>query len=357
MTAPQNKAAWLIGPKEKPFKVADAPLPSPDAGEVLIKNAAVAINPVDWKIQELGVFIQKYPNILGGDFAGVVEDVGAGVTRFKKGQRVISFSAVFQTGKPELSAFQHYACGLEALTAPIPDALPFVNAVVLPLAISTVAAALYFPDHLALPLPTVSPPPPQSGAKKQTILTWGGASSVGSVAIQLAKASGLHVLTTASARNAAYARSLGADAMFDYAGADVEAAVAAAIQKAADVEGAPFVGALDSISSPDTLRTIARVVAKAGLPPITKVAATQQPPEGLEGSIVVTPVFAMTIGLPKNADIAVAIWGRFVPEALAAGVLQAKPDPLVVGHGLESIQKGLDVQWQGVSAKKVVVTL
>ncbi|KAK8158282.1 oxidoreductase-like protein [Phyllosticta citribraziliensis] len=349
MTNPQNKAAWLTGPKEKPLKVSDAPFPTPDIGEILIKNAAVAINPIDCKIQELGIFLQEYPNILGGDIAGVVEDVGEGVTRFKKGQRVISFSAAFQTGKPEMAAFQYYACGLETLTAPVPDGLPFENAVVLPLATSTAASALYMSDHLALPLPTVSPP--QSGFKKQTILIWGGASSVGSSAIQLAKASGLHVLTTASTRNAAYARNLGADVVLDYAAADVEAAVAAAIKNAADKEGAPFVGAIDAISSPDTLETIARIVAKAGLPPSTKVATTHPPPESLKGSAV------MTWGAFAYADIAEAIWGRFVPEALAAGVLQAKPDPQVVGHGLESIQKGFDVLQQGVSAKKIVVTL
>ncbi|KAK7628012.1 chaperonin 10-like protein, partial [Phyllosticta citricarpa] len=348
MAVPANKACWLTGPRETPFKVADAPMPVPEAGEVLVKNAAVAINPIDWKVQDLGIYLQKYPNIIGCDFAGVVEDVGAGVTRFKKGQRVISFSASFQTGKPASSAFQHYTCGLEVLTAAIPDSLPFENAVVLPVAISTAAAALYMSEHLALPLPTLSPPP---GVKK-SVLIWGGASAVGSTAIQFAKASGLHVVTTASARNAAYARSLGADVVLDYAAADAETAVVAAIKKANDEEGAPLAGFFDAIASPDTLRTIARVAVNAGLPPSTKVVATQQPPEGLEGTVVVVQGASFI-----NANIAEAVWGRFVPEALAAGKLQTKPDPLVVGHGLESIQKGLDIQRQGVSAKKVVVTL
>lgn len=52
-----------------------------------------------------------------------------------------------------------------------------------------------------------------------------------------------------------------------------------------------------------------------------------------------------------------AIWGKFVPEALASGQLQAKPDPVVVGHGLSEIEHGLKVQKAGVSAKKIVVTL
>lgn len=48
---PSNKAAWLPEAKARPFKVDDAPYPEPEADEVIIKNAAVAINPVDWKIQ------------------------------------------------------------------------------------------------------------------------------------------------------------------------------------------------------------------------------------------------------------------------------------------------------------------
>jgi hypothetical protein len=46
-----------------------------------------------------------------------------------------------------------------------------------------------------------------------------------------------------------------------------------------------------------------------------------------------------------------------VPKALAKGTFKAKPDPLVVGNGLKSIQLGLDVQKKGVSAKKVIVTI
>lgn len=51
------------------------------------------------------------------------------------------------------------------------------------------------------------------------------------------------------------------------------------------------------------------------------------------------------------------IWEKFIPEALANGSFQAKPDFSVAGHGLEDIQKGIDAQRKGVSARKVVVTL
>lgn len=85
-----NKAAWLTERKAKPFKVDHAPMPTPEADEVVVKNSAVAVNPVDWKIQEAGYFVEKFPNILGTDVAGEIVEVGSSVTNFKKGDRVLA---------------------------------------------------------------------------------------------------------------------------------------------------------------------------------------------------------------------------------------------------------------------------
>jgi hypothetical protein len=63
------------------------------------------------------------------------------------------------------------------------------------------------------------------------------------------------------------------------------------------------------------------------------------------------------IAYPPNENVGEKIWGDFVPNALASGKLQAKPDPIIVGHGLEELQKGLDLQKAGVSAKKLVIML
>ena len=83
----QNQAAFL-DEKGARLSVRDAPTPKAVSGRVVIKNHAVAVNPVDWKIQDSGFFIQKWPTVLGEDFAGEVVEVGEGVTRFKKGDRV-----------------------------------------------------------------------------------------------------------------------------------------------------------------------------------------------------------------------------------------------------------------------------
>lgn len=88
MAAPQNKAAWLKK-AGTPLEVGDAPLPLAGAGEIVVKNAAVAINPLDCHQQDAGVFVQQFPAVFGCDVAGEVYEVGAGVDRFKKGDRVI----------------------------------------------------------------------------------------------------------------------------------------------------------------------------------------------------------------------------------------------------------------------------
>ena len=63
-------------------------VPQPGAGQLLLKIKAVALNPIDWKVQRLGMYLEKFPAILGLDIAGDVEEVGDGVLDFKKGDRV-----------------------------------------------------------------------------------------------------------------------------------------------------------------------------------------------------------------------------------------------------------------------------
>ena len=64
------------------------PTYEPGPGELLIKVESVGLAPCDWAIQALGIIVEKYPVIVGEDIAGTVEEVGNGVTKFKKGDRV-----------------------------------------------------------------------------------------------------------------------------------------------------------------------------------------------------------------------------------------------------------------------------
>lgn len=95
MTSPKNQAAWLHK-ANAPLEVGDAPMPTVGPGEIVVKNVAVAINPLDCHMQDVGVFVQQWPACFGCDVAGEVFDVGAEVKKFKKGDRVIGCVALGQ---------------------------------------------------------------------------------------------------------------------------------------------------------------------------------------------------------------------------------------------------------------------
>jgi NADPH:quinone reductase-like Zn-dependent oxidoreductase len=135
----------------------------------------------------------------------------------------------------------------------IPSTLPFENAVVLPLALATAAAGLYPANGLNLPLPSTS-----STQTKKTVLIWGGSSSVGSCAVQLAVASGIRVISTASAANHAFVRGMGADVVFDYRSDSVVNDIVE------ELKGRQFVGVYDAISEGPCFDAIAAVLGKVG---------------------------------------------------------------------------------------------
>lgn len=84
-----NHAAWLDGKGQK-LRVGPAAMPIPGPGEVVVRNRAVAVNPVDWKVQDFGVMVQQWPTLMGGDIAGEIVDIGHGVERLQRGDRVMA---------------------------------------------------------------------------------------------------------------------------------------------------------------------------------------------------------------------------------------------------------------------------
>ncbi len=205
-----NKAAWLSSKHAHPLNIDSSPMP--DAGEKLItiRVHATAINPVDSAIQTLGLIVEEYPAILGCDAAGEVTAVGSKVTSFKVGDRVTGSCdhAEDLLGK---GTFQLYCNLRPELTGKISDNVEYKDACVLPLGINTACFGLFEKTTLALPFPQAEPK--DIG---KTVLIWGGSSSVGSCAIQAAKAAGCKVAATASAHNLEYCKGIGADWAFDH---------------------------------------------------------------------------------------------------------------------------------------------
>lgn len=175
--------------------------------------------------------------------------LGSEVTRFKIGQRVIGHCDSLFTHKPSNAGFQRYTACREILVSAIPDTLPLANAAVLPLGFSTAATGLY--KNLKLPLPSLNPTP-----TGKIVLLWGGSSSVGSCAIQLAVASGLTVATTAGTGNHDYVKGLGATYAFDYKNSNV-------IQQILEVLK-PGDSVFDCIGDKDCQVACAEIVSKLG---------------------------------------------------------------------------------------------
>lgn len=200
---PSNRAAVLKATKA-PLEIEEAPYPTPSENEIVVKNRAIAINPVDWFQQEMGpekIPFLKYPAILGYDIAGEVEAVGSGVTKFKVGDRV---AGLVNQG------FQEHVLLSEHMATTIPNSVDFAQGAALPMGVSVATKALFHKDFLGLDLPSASPTP-----KQETVLIWGGSTSVGSNVIQLAVAAGYEVITTASPSRFEYLKGLGASQVFD----------------------------------------------------------------------------------------------------------------------------------------------
>ncbi|KAK1811665.1 hypothetical protein LTR12_013966 [Friedmanniomyces endolithicus] len=371
---PTNKAAYLVGKRIRPLVVQAAPYTSPGPSEIVVKNQAVAVNPVDWFKQYVGNLLLswiKYPFVLGGDLAGEIVEVGNDVTHFKVGDRVMGHAAGMDEKQNRSSegAFQQYTVVRENLAAPIPDALPYKQACVLPLALSTAATGLFQKDYLALEYPTVSSKP-----TGEALLVWAGSTSVGSNAVQLATAAGYEVFTTASPRNFAYVKRLGASQVFDYRSPTVIRDITLALDRKF-LAGALAIGNNGAESCIAVLEEAKgrKFVALASFP------TPETLPEG-SGQNMATLYLMLSVvwwqlsiwfksrttGIPTKFiigdtlqynEFSRVVYKDFLPRALAEGTYVVAPPPLLVGHGLEQIQKAFDIQKKGVSAQKVVVTL
>lgn len=225
----------------------DVTAPSPRAGEILVRVRAAGLNPVDYKTRGGALkVVRSYPlpAVMGNEFAGVVESVGAGVEHFAKGDHVFA-----RTDKDAMGAFADYAVVHQDHTARMPTSLDFVSAAAVPLAALTALQALRDELHLSA---------------GQRVFIPGGAGGVGTFAIQIAKQLGAHVATTASPRGEALVTRLGADVVIDYTRERFEDQLSG-YDCAFDLVGGETLSRLWSVVKPG-----GRVVSIAGMPePVT----------------------------------------------------------------------------------------
>ena len=177
--------------------------PAPTPTEVLVRVAAAGVNPVDWKVRTRGGFLGEPPFTVGWDVAGVVEEPGYGVTRFKPGDRVFGMPRFPR----EAAAYAEYVTSPSRQLALIPEGLSDVEAGALPLAGLTAWQAL---AETADVLPG------------ERVLILAAAGGVGHLAVQIAKARGAYVIGTARATKHEFLAELGVDEAIDYTSEQVE---------------------------------------------------------------------------------------------------------------------------------------
>ncbi|OII04102.1 NADP-dependent oxidoreductase [Curtobacterium sp. MCBA15_008] len=266
--------AFVLTRYQQPLELRDVPEHVVGPGDVLVRVEAAGLNQLDEKIR-LGEFkaILPYdlPQVLGHDVAGTVVSVGDHVRAFRPGDRVYG-----RPRKDQVGTFAERVAVAEQDLAPIPAGLSTVEAGSLPLVALTAWQALVErgdvrPGH--------------------QVLVHAGAGGVGSIAIQLAKHLGATVATTASAANADFVRSLGADVVIDYRNEDFEALL----------DGYDLV--LDSLGG-DNLAKSLRVLRPGG-----RAIGIAGPPD---------PAFARGAGLNPLVRLAVAGLSRKVRSQAAA---------------------------------------
>lgn len=187
------------------LKFEQIPCPEPKEGEVLIRIHAAGVLPADWKLRQ-GLFKEvrsiQFPYIPGTSLAGVIEDVGAGVTTFRIGQQVF--------GRSITGTYAEYTIASTESLVLKPQSISFDEAATISGGAATAWQALMHDGGL------------KAGER---VLIHGAAGGVGLFAVQFAKWKGAHVIGTASAANVNFVRSLGAETVIDYTSTSFEQVV------------------------------------------------------------------------------------------------------------------------------------
>ncbi|KAJ7505083.1 chaperonin 10-like protein [Mycena galericulata] len=284
---PQQKAL-VIKEQNAPFTLENWPIPIPGPSQILIKVKAIALNPVDWKQQKYGLFIEKYPVVLGWDIAGDVEELGDAVQGYSKGDRVFVST----------SSRKHS----QTMSGQIPPNIDYAQAATIPLGYATAAVGLLasLPAGAGLN-PTFDPAVNFSG---QAAFVFGGSSSVGQFALQILRFLGYSkIITYASGKHTDYLKSLGAT----------------------HIAGVPIKIVYDAISEEDTKEACFAILAKGGL----AIAVLPGENRNVDGKRFISIIGATT---HIHREFGVLLW-KTLPKQVADGV--------IVPNRVEKLPNGL----------------
>ncbi|KZT70272.1 GroES-like protein [Daedalea quercina L-15889] len=339
-----HQNALLLGSRQGSFDVGNAPVPEPNSNEVLIRVEAVALNPIDWKIQAYGTAVEAYPAVLGSDIAGVVQEVGLNVTRFEPGDRVITQGVI---GVNDHSGFQQYTLGYGELTAQIPEWMTFEEAATIPLGLATASLGLY--NAYSAQTSVGLFPPWEPGGRDhyagKPFVVFGGSTSVGHYVIQLAKLSGFSpIITTASPYNAPALLALGATHVLDR-----HLSPNALRAHIASIANGSIDTVYDAVSVPETQNLAYDLLAPGGCLVLVLQDAIEEDRKSADKQVVTV---GASISQAHNRDMGVSLYA-----ALSALLEETEIQPNsveVLPCGLTGIPAGLQRLRAGVSNVKLV---
>ncbi|KAI0715785.1 GroES-like protein [Cerioporus squamosus] len=352
--APTTQKILGVPEPAAPWKIyEDWPVPAPGPKDVLLKVVAAALNPADWGIQSAPTkppMVTEYPFIGGLDGAGIVEEVGAEVTNFAKGDKVL-FPGGFTQDR---ATFKQYTLAPATNVAKIPDNLSFEQAASVPLCVATVAAGIWAHEPGASSLGF--PAPWEEGGltkfKGKAAFISGGSSSVGQYAIQLARIQGFSpIIATSSLKHADYLKSLGATHVLDRSSPPAD--ILAELPKLTG--GQPIVYAYDAISVAETQHLAYDALAPEGSlvlvhPFSTEILAEKVQRDG--GSKKIARPYA-SLQWPGNVKLGEELYARLT-EWLEKGILV--PNRVeILPNGLAGIPEGLErMKNKQVSGTKLI---
>jgi NADPH:quinone reductase-like Zn-dependent oxidoreductase len=314
------------------LEVTDVDTPAPAADEVLVRVRAASINPYDWHLMRgeprivrlmsgaIGLRAPKI-RILGCDIAGQVEAVGKDVTEFRPGDDVFALL--------EHGGFAQYVCAPERLVARKPDNLSYEEAAAVPMA--AVTALIGLRDVARI----------EAG---QHVLVNGASGGVGSFAVQLARALGARVDAVCSAANVDLVRSIGAEAVVDYAKEDFSR-TGRRYDALLDIAGSrPASACLRAVERRGTLVLI-------GGPP----GRWLQPAGHVFGSLAIGPFVSQRITI---ADTTTCKEKNQILTTLATLIEEGKITPVIARrYPFDEIREAVRYQEQGHAPGKVVVAI
>ncbi|KAJ3541735.1 hypothetical protein NM208_g4468 [Fusarium decemcellulare] len=343
------KAALLPKPRET-HAVSDRSLAPLNSGEVAIKVTATAINPVDWKIRDYGVFIKEWPTVLGSDAAGEIAELGPDVSGFEVGDRVF-FQGII--GSIDSTTFQQYCKMPHTLLSKTPSNISDDQAAGIHL--TTVAAVTAFYDKTGQGLPAPWDEGGEKVGKGKAIVVLGGSSSAGQYAIQLARLSGFErIVTNASPAHHEFLKKLGAHVVLDRSAASLEDYQAA-------IGNLPLEFVFDSISVGQTQKLGVSILQALKVEGGRVVLLGSVDTEAQELGQSTEPKVAIrtVIGLGSSPTL------RYLSEPLAKNLggedgwiargLFTPNRVTVTSGGLEKLEEALEKNKRGVSGEKVVI--